>query len=561
MRRGITLMQGTESQEKDRQFLDWSDRQQHDKQILALNALTELARSFSNKPDIHDLLNTVLLTLAGQFSVTNAFVRLVQPGASSTQRLFYATGRFNTEPLLEKLEISESHARYFCEKNRVQLVDELTLSGPSANLTFLLNECGVRLVAPILHDNRLIGILGLGDKVSKKAFDASEFELLTTIINTITPLIVNAFLFHEITELNDWYLQILDNVKQGVFVFDSDRLLKKVNIPGYKILREFRPHLNHIDSLTRISMEVLFPEAIYPGWSRQLIKASVAQEGSLWEKMKAQDGSQERIYRVRVSPVVYETQRTRDIIVTLDDVTVQEENEQRMFDLEKFAEKGMMASSISHELNNFLGMLLGGVELSQMALNKGDAERAGRTLEKIKANIGKMERFTSGLMNYAKLNTEKKKGSINDIVNDVLSFITVQKKFKNITITTELDGNLPEYLIDTDQIAQLLLNMLNNAADTIREIGNESGRIGIRTGKTDGSITLSISDNGAGMKPEVKERLFKSHITTKPSGHGYGLIVCDKIIQNHRGTVSIDTLLGSGTTFTFDFPLTGATSQ
>jgi len=548
-------------QERTGEILSWPNRQQYDKQLLALNALTELARKFSNQPDFYELVDTVVLTLAGQFSVTNAFAKLVQPGSSSSPQLFYATGRFKTEPLLEQLDISDAHTKYFLEKHHSQQVDQLSLSGPTANLAFLLSECGVRLVAPLLHDNRLIGIFGLGDKVNKKAFDPSEYEILTTIINTISPLIVNAYLFQEITEVNDWYLQILDNVKQGVFVFDSDHMLKKVNIPGYQILRDFRPHLKHIESLTKVPLEVLFPESIYPGWSRQMIMAGTAKDGRLWKKMKAKLDDQERIYRLRVSSVIHESRGTRDLIVTLDDVTVQEENEQKMFDLEKFAEKGMMASSISHELNNYLGMLLGGVELSQMALTRGEMEKVANTLEKVKVNINKMERFTTGLMDYAKLDTKKKVGNLNTVVNDVLSFITVQKKFKNIMITTDLDGNLPEYPIDTDQIAQLLLNLFNNAADAIKEIDQEAGRIGVRTGKCGDHACLTISDNGAGMKPEVKERLFKSHITTKPSGHGYGLVACNKIIQNHQGKVDIDSQPGNGTTFTFTFPITDAISE
>jgi len=542
-------------------FLNWPNRRQYDKQLLALNALTDLAKKFSNKPDFYELADMVLLILAGQFSVTNAFARLARPGNASNRYLNFAIGNFRNEPLLEQLEISATHTAHFVENDQPQLVDRLAHIGATAGMAFLLSECGVHLVAPLVHDNRLIGIFGLGSKVNRKPFENGEIEIFSTIINTIAPLLVNAYLFQEITEVNDWYLQILDNVKQGVFVFGSDHTLKKVNLTGYQLLRDFRPHLKHIESLTRVPLEVLFPDSIYPGWSKQMIKAGTAREGRLWEKMKAIQDGRERIYRLRVSPVVHETQDIGDIIVTLDDVTDQEENEQRMFDLEKFAEKGMMASSISHELNNYLGMMLGGVELAMMALTKGNVERVESTLEKIKANVHKMERFTNGLMDYARLDNKRKMENLNTIVGDVLSFVTVQKKFKNINIITDLASDLPEYPIDTDQVAQLLLNLLNNAADAIREAERETGQINVQTAMDKDNVTLMISDNGIGMEPEVRERLFKSHITTKPNGHGYGLVTCNKIIQNHQGTVNIESQSGSGTTFTFVFPITGEAGE
>jgi signal transduction histidine kinase len=543
------------AQEDNRQYLSWSDRQQYDKQLLALNALTDLARKFSDKPDFHELVDTVVLVLAGQFSAPSAFALLIPPGHSSLTKSYFATGKFRGNPLLSRLEISDEQEQYFLDKGDPQRVDKLSLSGYSANMSFILSECGVQLVAPLVHDNRLIGIFGLGDKANRKPFETPEYELLAMVINTITPLIVNSFLFHEISQVNDWYLQILDNVKQGVFVFGREYQLKKVNIPGYIILKTFRPHLKHIDSLNGIPLQAIFPNSIYPGLADQLMQMKKDSEGTTWEKMKAKLNSEERFYKVRASFMQDDSGTATDLLLTLDDVTVQEENEQRLFDLEKFAEKGMMASAISHELNNYLGLLMGGVELSQVAHGRGDADKVADTLEKVKVNIGKMERFTAGLMDYAKLDTVKKNGQINTAVNDVLSFIAVQKKFKNIMVHTKLDPDLPGFEMDMDQIAQLLLNLLNNASDAIRESGREAGEIMVRTAHKEDIIHLSVADNGCGIKPEIKEQLFKFLVTTKPGGHGYGLVVCSKIIKNHQAQLEIESEPGVGSTFTISFPV------
>ena len=213
-----------------------------------------------------------------------------------------------------------------------------------------------------------------------------------------------------------------------------------------------------------------------------------------------------------------------------------------------------MASSIAHELNNFLGLVLGGVELAERAVQKNDLKRLAGTLEKLKLTVAKMERFTSGLMDYSRLNTSKALRDLNGVITDVLSFVSVQKKFSDITITTQLDKSIPKTDMDDQQIAQLLLNLLNNAADAIKEAHRPTGKILVRTFSANEMLHFSISDNGVGIAPELKEKLFRSHFTTKEKGHGYGLVTVGNIITNHAATVQIDSEVGKGTTFTFQFP-------
>jgi signal transduction histidine kinase len=263
----------------------------------------------------------------------------------------------------------------------------------------------------------------------------------------------------------------------------------------------------------------------------------------------------ERIYSVGITRTVQNGGINAALIMTLDDVTVQKENEQRLFDLQKLADKGLMASSISHELNNFLALILGGAELMHMALAAGQCAKAESMLDKIRGNIVNMERFTAGLTDYGRLESKRQRADLTSVINDVLSFLSVQSRFKQVTITSDLDVELPRFKMDTDQIAQLLMNLLNNAADAIKESGRKDGVIRIATACEEGDITLLICDNGAGMTPEVRESLFTSHFTTKQQGHGYGLVTCAKIVADHGGTVSVESEVGKGTTFTIRFQI------
>jgi signal transduction histidine kinase len=166
-----------------------------------------------------------------------------------------------------------------------------------------------------------------------------------------------------------------------------------------------------------------------------------------------------------------------------------------------------------------------------------------------------MERFTAGLMDIACLNTRKSTNNLNSIISDVLSFIFIQKRFTYINIQTALDPALPPMEADEDQISQLVLNLLNNASDAIKEAGRERGLIFVRTSVQEEHVCMSVLDNGTGIDPAIAKQLFSTRLTTKESGHGFGLVTCAKIIENHGGTVEIENNPSFGAIFIIRFPV------
>ena len=530
------------------------ERRVEERQILALKTLSKLARQFSNRPDFGQLNELMVLTISGQFSAPNVCAMIRQPGTQSPVPLLYATGKFRNDSLLLSLELTDEHCEHFLKERGPTDVASLTGNAGTANLGFTFSECGVKLVVPMLHNDTLIGVIGIGSKVTGAGFDRSDVELLTTIISTITPFIASSFLFLEIAALNKWYLDILDSVRQGVFVFDKQYRLRKVNVNGFNILKTFRPQLVHISSLHRAPIGLVFPDNIFANWAKRIKRAVESLQNQYIENMVAVSGDSKRIYNVRIGRVRGSSVLETDLMITLDDITEEKESEHRLFELQKLADMGAMASSISHELNNFLGLILGGVEMSEIALKKNNLEKVENNLGKVKDSVGKMARFTDGLMDYTRLDAKKKLTSLNHVVTDVLTHVTAQKRFASVHVLSDLDPAISDLKLDSGQIAQLLLNMLNNAADAINEASREAGEIVIKTYVENGTAVLSISDNGTGIKPEIRDKLFKAGFTTKEQGHGHGLVTCGKIVDNHGIDVTVNTELGIGTTFTFRFP-------
>ncbi len=526
-----------------------------ERQLLAFDALAKLTNQFSREPDFTQFMKLLLWTISGQFSVANSFAIVQQPGNTENRPLFFATGKFRNNRALQNLELTGDHQDFFIENPSVCKILELEMPGNLASFVFILSESGVNLTCPLVNSDRFLGLIGLGGRVNRKAFTRQDIDLLSTLINTIKPFLANSYLFWEMAALKAWYVDILDSVDQGIFVFDEYNRLKKVNTAGFMMLKAFKPHLMNINSLNQAPIELIFTENIFPGWIEKTLKARQLHTSILLENIVARSEDMEKIFNLRLTMSMSDSRSGKDIIITLDDITGQKESEQRMFNLEKMADKGVMASAIAHELNNFLGLILGGVELTQLNLKKGDMGKSSETLAKVIDNTVKMERFTASLMNYGRMETSKKLADINEVITDVLSFISIRKKYKRIRVQHELDKDIPRLQVDADQLVQVLLNFLSNAADAIHGAGRNNGLIVVKTAFKEGQVELSIADNGMGIPEDVRAKLFETRFSSKETGHGYGLVTCGKIIKNHKGTITVDTAPGKGTTFRILFKI------
>ncbi len=526
-----------------------------DRHILALDALSNLVNKFSKKFDFTQLLDTFLLILSGQLTSSNIFAIFYKADGQFDSTIIRGIGKYRNDNTVENLELTEEYLKFFNEHPGVLILDDCDFANNNSNLFYILNKLHVRVISPIVHNDKVYGIVCIGDKFTKKSFTSDDIQLLSTLINTITPLVASSHHFWSMAKLSAWYSDILNNVKQGVLTFDQNNHLKSVNATGFAILQSLNPKVENQLSLYQTSIAKIFPREIYQGWLEKFIRSRISGEYQKFKNMVAGKDDNIRIFNCVISKISDDSGSNKDYIITLDDVTNHKESEQRLFELEKFAEKGQMASSLSHELNNFLGMVLGGVELTQLALEREKTEKIPDLLDKLHSNILQMKRFVAGLMDYASLNTQRQRANINSIISDVLSFVSIQRKFKTIEISTDLHKDLPELDIDSDQIAQLLLNFLNNAADAISEVSGRKGTISIMTYSSPGKGVLQIEDNGSGMDDEVKEKLFRTHFTTKEGGHGYGLVTCQRIIQNHEAVVKVHSEKGKGTRFIIEFPL------
>ena len=233
-----------------------------------------------------------------------------------------------------------------------------------------------------------------------------------------------------------------------------------------------------------------------------------------------------------------------------------EKLQEQMIGLESMAAKGRASAEIGHELNNYLTVILGNFQLFSRSMDKGDLASLRKYVSVIGANLEKTGKFVDGLLDFSRLKSEKTECNINELIEKTFLFVSPQNRFKNINFKKELKEEIQPVVVDSGQIQQVLYNLLNNAADAMGKRTGEGGTITIGTDydKIEKMVHIWVKDTGYGMSEKMMKGIFKDGFTTKKLGHGIGLSICKKIIDNHKGDIEVESKLNQGTTFRVKLP-------
>ncbi|MCK4632264.1 MAG: HAMP domain-containing histidine kinase, partial [candidate division Zixibacteria bacterium] len=241
-----------------------------------------------------------------------------------------------------------------------------------------------------------------------------------------------------------------------------------------------------------------------------------------------------------------ETQKAYDSLKKLQDETIQ---------LEKMATRGEMSAEIGHELNNFLGVVAGNLSLLEFQINNNHADKAGKYVHAINENIDKIKKFTSNLMDLTPISTAKETVDFGKLLTEVIDYLKPQKRFSGVTINvTPPDGPVP-FEADVVHLQQVLYNLFNNAADATSGLERREISVKIDTYPERSRFAVILKDTGVGFDPATLKKAFTEKFTTKKDGHGFGLLVCKRIIDNHDGLLSIESTQGEGSTIRIEFPM------
>lgn len=246
------------------------------------------------------------------------------------------------------------------------------------------------------------------------------------------------------------------------------------------------------------------------------------------------------------------------------DVTDARREEQQRKQIERLSTLSKLTAGVAHDIKNPLNaldihsqLLLTQIKAADGEAGRIDLSRLERSAGVIQEEIRRLGRIVHDYLDAVRpTRAERKPESINDLINVAMDALRPRFEEAGVQTKLELEPELPNIAVDGRQIQRALDNVLQNALEAI-DADSDDGLVTVRTWYDEGEAHIEIADNGCGIPKSDLATIFEPYFTTKFNGTGLGLMNVYHIVEEHQGSISVDSEVGSGTAFTLSFPLRG----
>ena len=219
----------------------------------------------------------------------------------------------------------------------------------------------------------------------------------------------------------------------------------------------------------------------------------------------------------------------------------------------RMAEAGRAAMNMAHGIKNIAQSMRSGSEVMDTALETGNLEIAKRTWPILRQSLGRIEKLSLEMLTFSSEQTpDLQRCDLNRLVESVVERLRPQAGQRQVALRTEAAEGLPQVPMDAEQMTDVVMNLLINAIEAVEA---DTGTVTVRT-ELDAAanrVVLCVRDNGPGI--ENADTIFEPFYTTKSKlGAGLGLAIARKIVENHAGTIEVQSVPGEETVFTVRIP-------
>jgi len=241
--------------------------------------------------------------------------------------------------------------------------------------------------------------------------------------------------------------------------------------------------------------------------------------------------------------------------IILRDVTETRQRAESTIESEKLSAITLLAAGVAHEIGNPLNSLNIHLQLMERELKRLPAAQAERVREDLRVardEIGRLDQIINQFLRAIRpTQPELQPTTVNDVIGETLALMEQEIGDRDILVERELAEGLPRILLDRAQLKQAFYNIIKNALQAMRS----GGILRIRTEADDTHVAISFIDSGHGIAPEQIGRLFEPYFTTKQNGTGLGLMIVQRIVREHGGTIEVESDKDRGTTFRIKLPI------
>ena len=378
-------------------------------------------------------------------------------------------------------------------------------------------------------------------------FAAEDIRLLSTVATHAAIVIANARFFEMVRHAKEQWETAFDSLSEGIAVVDDAGRVRRANRSLAAMLGAPIPGV--------IGRELV--EALV-GTSPPLVDVlAAARAGDRVQPIVLRSTTLGRAIRVtaaRIPAPGAGGAQDQSVVVLVEDVTDQQAMESHLIQSEKLAAVGQLVSGVAHELNNPLTSIAG---LSEFLLEQKELGAKDRGhLRVIHEQADRAGRIVRNLLTFARKGpAEQAPVDLNDVIQQTLLLMSYDLILKDIAVEKDL-GTVPPVLGDRHALQQVLLNLLNNAAQAVAE--NPPDRPGVIRIATwfDDRVRMRVADSGRGITDDALPHLFTPFFTTKEPGQGtgLGLSITYSIVEAHGGRIAVERPAEGGAAFLVDLP-------
>jgi len=378
-----------------------------------------------------------------------------------------------------------------------------------------------------------------------RAFPPEDARLLSTVATHAAIVIANARFFQMVQHAKEQWETAFDALSEGIAVVDDHGCISRANRALAAMLGTPIPGVIGCD----LGEALLGPSNALP----ELLVA--AREGARVQPVVLRSATLGRTIRVNAARIPAPAPaHDQSVVVLVEDVTDQQALEAQLIQSEKLAAVGQLVSGVAHELNNPLTSIAGLSELLLEQQELGTKDRGH--LRVIHEQADRAGRIVRNLLTFARKGPgEQAAVDLNDVIQRTLLLMSYDLNLKDITIEKSL-APLPSVLGDRHALQQVVINLLNNAAQAVADNPPERPRVILLSTWVDDRVRMRVSDSGAGIADAVLPHLFTPFFTTKEPGQGtgLGLSITYSIVDAHGGRITVERPAEGGAAFLVDLP-------
>ena len=350
------------------------------------------------------------------------------------------------------------------------------------------------------------------------------------------------------------FLETLFNtIQEGVLVIDADGRISYMNAAASQLLG-LDPERSIDAPVTQFLREL--------DWQNLAGRQTGigATDGDEWRKVLSHELEvfypRHALLSFYIVPLAdEETAVVTGAAIILRDITESRRRTESTIESEKLSALTLLAAGVAHELGNPLNSLNIHFQLMERELKSLPAEKAQRLRDDLRVardEITRLDRIINQFLRAIRpTKPDLQRASVNEVVAKTLALLEREIADRDILVEQELGENLPKILLDRTQLEQAFYNVIRNSIQAMQA----GGILRVHTEATDAYIVVSFVDTGHGIPPDKIGRIFEPYYTSKKDGSGLGLMIVQRIVREHGGTIEVDSSTGCGTTFRIKLPI------